>query len=235
MFNPLTNQVFQVGSVVTVAQETSKKIGAKLQQKAEKNGSKLIPDCSMSKLLSKSKKHHSSAWEIWVHQQLMQNSVGSPDVSLAHIVRKEEGETPMIFGKAHTAVSMLKEPLFARLCFPGERTWLVKPCGNILGISVYIDDVMGAPWLHMVTFFKGFIAVCGSYGNNNHLNTEESKQFKGTATGNWTHYHRGTCWHCRCSLEEDRSQYWHRWINCGKRTIAPSPHPSSQSSYLLLQ
>lgn len=85
--------------------------------------------------------------------------------------------------------------------------------------------MVGTPQLHVVTFFKGFIAVCGSYGNYNHLNTEESKEFKGTATGNWTQYHRGTCWHCRCSLEEDRSQYWYRRMNCGKRTIAPScPH-----------
>lgn len=36
MFNPLTNQVFQVGSVVTVAREASMKIDARLQQKAEK-------------------------------------------------------------------------------------------------------------------------------------------------------------------------------------------------------
>lgn len=32
----MTNQVFQVGSVVTIAQEASMNIGAKLQQKAEK-------------------------------------------------------------------------------------------------------------------------------------------------------------------------------------------------------
>lgn len=126
-------------------------------------------------------------------------------------------------------------PFLPGICFPGEGSWLMKPCGRTPGISVYIEDVMGAPRLHMVTFFKGSIAFSGSYGNNNHLNTEESKQFKGTATGNGTYYHRGACWHCRCSLEEDRSQYWYRWMNCGKRTIAPSPHPSSQSSCLLLQ
>lgn len=32
------------------------------------------------------------------------------------------------------------------------------------------------------------IVYC-SYGNNNHLDTEEGKKFKGTATGNRTHYH----------------------------------------------
>lgn len=33
------------------------------------------------------------------------------------------------------------------------------------------------------------IVYC-SYGNNNHLDTEEGKKSKGTATGNWTHYHK---------------------------------------------
>lgn len=36
LFNPLTNQIFQLGFVVTVTQEASMKVGAKLQQKAEK-------------------------------------------------------------------------------------------------------------------------------------------------------------------------------------------------------
>lgn len=170
----------------------------------------------------------------------MQISVGSPNVSLAHIVRKEEGETPKIFGKAHTltariALSMLIYPLFARDMLPWGRILASETLWEHPWNLCIYWGWDGSPQLHMVTFFKGSIAFSGSYGNNNHLSTEESKQFKGTATGNGTYYHRGACWHCRCSLEGDRSQCWYRWMNCGKRTIAPSPHPSSQSSCLLLQ
>lgn len=70
-------------------------------------------------------------------------------------------------------------------------------------------------WIHWGREHHGFMWLCPSklseyvafcsYGNNKNLNTEGGEKFKGTATGNWTHYHRGTYWHCRYTLEVGRS------------------------------
>lgn len=69
MFKPLTNQVFQVGSVVTVAQEASMKVGARLQQKAEKVALSSALIVAQANCSVKTREHQVSAWEVQVHHE----------------------------------------------------------------------------------------------------------------------------------------------------------------------
>lgn len=113
LFNLQTNQVLQVGFVVTVTQEASLRESARLQQKAENLavGSALIvahADCwvKTENIIYVSGKHRRSV-------QLMQLSVGSPGAFLACIKwEKKRGKLCESLENHPLALLLIKYPFF---------------------------------------------------------------------------------------------------------------------------
>lgn len=154
LFNLQTNQVLQVGFVVTVTQEASLRESARLQQKAENLavGSALIvahADCwvKTENIIYVSGKHRRSV-------QLMQLSVGSPGAFLACIKwEKKRGKLCESLENHPLSSPPYQISLLCGELISGREPGLWNPVGT----SLWFLDISGM-WLET----PWFIQVCPS-------------------------------------------------------------------------